>query len=456
MSKRPDLTFCGAAETVTGSRYLVRAGDQTILVDCGLFQGFKRLRERNWSPPPFSPKDVNAVVLTHAHIDHSGYLPRLCQDGFAGPIYCTKGTGDLLQILLRDSAHLMEEDAKRARRGGYSRHASPEPLYTVDDANQALKRLSCHPFDAAVPVAKGIEARFSRAGHIIGSSAVRLAWDGGSLVFSGDVGRPHDPIMKPPAPLPSADTLVIESTYGDRRHPSEEVSDVLAEVITSTAERDGTVIVPAFAVGRAQHLLHLIADLKQQGRIPDLPVSLDSPMAINASRLFCDNTVDHVLSDEACHAMCNVADYASTPEASKALDRSDVPRVIISASGMLTGGRVLHHLRRFLPFERNTLLMVGYQAGGTRGRSLVDGTDELKIHGQYVPVKARVVQVGGLSAHADYSEMIDWLARSDIRPKKVFVTHGEASAADAFRRRLRDRFGWDVVVPTDGSTWELP
>lgn len=456
MSRRPNLTFCGAAETVTGSRYLVRVGDLTVLVDCGLFQGFKRLRERNWSPPPFSPKDVDAVVLTHAHIDHSGYLPRLCRDGFSGPVYCTKGTGDLLQILLRDSAHLMEEDAKRAQRGGYSRHASPEPLYTADDAERALERLVCHPFDTPLNIATGMDAEFRRAGHIIGSSTVRLRWDAGSIVFSGDVGRPRDPIMKPPSLLPSADALVIESTYGDRRHPTDEVSDVLAEVINSTAERGGTVVVPAFAVGRAQHLLRLIAELKQQGRIPDLPVSLDSPMAINASRLFCNHVVDHVLSENECHAMCDVADYASTPEASKALDRSDDPRVIISASGMLTGGRVLHHLRRFLPFERNTLLMVGYQAGGTRGRSLVDGTDEIKIHGQYVPVKARVVQVGGLSAHADYSEMLDWLARSEVSPKKVFVTHGEASAADAFRRRLRDRFGWDVVVPTDGSTWEIP
>lgn len=449
------ISFLGAAETVTGSRYLVESDGSRILVDCGLFQGFKRLRLRNWESPPFAPSSLNAVVLTHAHIDHSGYVPRLCKAGFSGPVFCTAGTSDLLQILLPDSGHLQEEDAKRANRYGYSKHHPALPLYTEKDAQRSLHRLKPQPFHEPFDVAPGIRAQYSRAGHIVGSACLRLEVGDTAIAFTGDVGRPVDPIMKPPDPLPQADVLVTEATYGDRRHPTEEIHDALARVINDAVARGGALVVPAFAVGRAQHLLHIFAELRAQGRVPDIPAFLDSPMAINATKLFCRHTEDHRLSDDACMAMCNAAEYSSSPEQSKAIDQRTGPMLVISASGMATGGRVLHHLRRFLPSEKNTILVVGYQAAGTRGRALVEGADEVKIHGQYVPVRAHVEQIGALSAHADHHELEQWLRDSGIAPRRVFVTHGEPAACDAFRRRLVDSFGWDALVPADGSKWRL-
>jgi metallo-beta-lactamase family protein len=452
----PTLSFLGAVDTVTGSRYLVAGARGRVLVDCGLFQGPKKLRERNWADLPFDVASLDAVVLTHAHIDHSGYLPRLCKAGFTGPVYCTRGTRDLLQLLLPDSGYLQEEEANTANKRGYSRHHPALPLYTRSDAERSLEQLRAVAFGTTVEVAPGIVASFSRAGHILGSSCVRLVVDDDqSIVFSGDVGRPADPIMTPPEPLPAADTLVIESTYGDRLHATESIVDVLAREITATIERRGVMVVPAFAVGRAQHLLHMIARLRADRRIPDCPVYLDSPMAINATELFRSHAGDHSLSPAACADMCGVARYSQTVEDSKAIGRSGGPAIVISASGMCTGGRVLHHLARFLPDERATILFVGYQATGTRGRSLLDGARELKLLGQYVTVRARIVQVDGLSAHADYVELIDWLRRSSIAPRQVFVTHGEPAASDAFRRRLQETFDWRVRVPDVGETVQL-
>lgn len=449
------ITFLGAAETVTGSRYLVQSDGTRILVDCGLFQGWKRLRMRNWESLPFPPSSLDAVVLTHAHIDHSGYLPRLSKAGYAGPVYCTGGTSDLLAILLPDSGHLQEEDAKRANRYGYSKHRPALPLYTQQDAKNSLRQLRAQPFHEWFEVAAGVRARYSRAGHIVGSACLRLQVGDTTIAFTGDVGRPVDPIMKPPDLLEQADVLVTEATYGDRRHPPEEIHEAVAGVINEAVDRGGALVVPAFAVGRAQHLLHIFAQLRAQGRVPEIPAFLDSPMAISATKVFCRHTGDHRLSEAACTAMCDAAEYANSPEESKAIDRRTGPMLLISASGMATGGRILHHLKRFLPSEKNTILVVGYQAAGTRGRSLVEGVDEVKIHGQYVPVRARVVQVGALSAHADYHELEAWLRDAAIEPRRVFVTHGEPTACDAFRRRLVDTFGWDVVTPADGSTWTI-
>jgi metallo-beta-lactamase family protein len=449
------IRFLGAADTVTGSRYLVETDRARLLVDCGLFQGYKKLRERNWASLPFDPSTLDAVLLTHGHIDHTGYLPKLCKLGFKGRVHCTRGTSDLLQILLPDSGYLQEEDARRANKYGYTRHRPAEPLYTREDAERCLPQLSAHPFSESFEPASGVSATFTRAGHIIGSACLALRVGETTITFSGDVGRPSDPIMKPPAPLGATDYLVIESTYGDRRHPAEAVTDALARVVKETVEKRGVILVPSFAVGRAQHLLHLVAQLRAARRIPDVPVYLDSPMSIDATGIFCNHKEEHRISEDECRAMCLAAKYSRTPEDSKAIDWREGPMIVVSASGMATGGRILHHLRRFLPDEKNTVLFVGYQAAGTRGRALVDGTDELKIHGQYVQVKARVVRVEGLSAHADYAELIEWLKPAKLSPRRVFVTHGEPAAADAFRRRLRDTFGWDTVVPDDGSTWTL-
>lgn len=449
------ISFLGATGTVTGSKYLVESEQARVLVDCGLFQGVRSLRERNWSPPSDSMGKLDAIVLTHAHIDHSGYLPRLSKDGFRGRVYCTPGTRDLLHVLLPDAGHLQEESANFANRHEFSRHRPALPLYTRADAEACLGLLATRDFGDDFTAAPGVTVRFSRAGHIVGSSCVRLETRSATVSFSGDVGRPIDPIMRPPEPLPSADYIIVESTYGDRRHPEESVLDALARLVVETSTRGGAILVPAFAVGRAQHLLHILSQLRNAERIPELPIFLDSPMAIDATELFCRHKEDHRLSEAECHAMCKAAIYTRTTDASKAIDRRSGPMVIVSASGMATGGRILHHLRRFLPDERSAVLMVGFQAAGTRGRALVEGAHELMIHGHAVPVRARIAQIQGLSAHADYAEMLDWLRRSGLSPRRAFVTHGEPAAADAFRRRLRDEFGWDAVLPEDGSTYRL-
>lgn len=449
------LSFLGAAETVTGSRYLVESERSRVLVDCGLFQGYKRLRERNWATPGFTPASVDAIVLTHAHLDHSGYVPRMLQAGFAGPVYCTPGTRDLLRILWPDAGHLQEEEARLAALSGFSKHDPPLPLFTREQAERCLGLLQVVPYGERFAITDEVGARFSRAGHIVGSACLELQLLGTSLGFSGDVGRLRDPIMSPPALLPACDYLVVESTYGDRRHPAESSLEQLAQIVNETVSRGGSLVIPAFAVGRAQHVLHLFACLRAQGRLPAVPIFLDSPMAIDATAIFRDHADEHALSAEACRQMCAVARYSSTADDSKHIDASQGPLIVISASGMATGGRVLHHLKRFLPDARSTVLLVGYQAAGTRGRSLADGVDELKIHGQYVSVRAQVRKLDGLSAHADYAELIDWLRRSELRPRQVYVTHGEPAAADALRRRLRDEFGWKVVVPEHAACFTL-
>jgi metallo-beta-lactamase family protein len=449
------ISFLGAAETVTGSRYLIESDASRVLVDCGLFQGYKKLRERNWAAPGFSAAAVNAIVLTHAHLDHSGYLPRLMQAGFDGPVYCSAGTRDLLRILLPDAGYLQEEEAKFAARAGYSKHATPLPLFTRRDAERCLKLIEVVDYDTTFTVTSEVSANLLRAGHIVGSASVRLQLPETSICFSGDVGRPNDPIMSPPAPLRASDYLVVESTYGDRRHPNESALVELASIVRETIARGGSLVVPAFAVGRAQHLMHLLARLRLEGSIPQLPIYLDSPMAIDATSVFREHPEEHRLSRDECRQMCEVAQYCSSSDESRAIDASSGPLIVISASGMATGGRVLHHLKRFLPDARSTVLLVGYQSSGTRGRSLVDGAQELKIHGQYVPVRAQVRKLDGLSAHADYAETLAWLRQSALAPRKVFVTHGEPAAADALRRRLREQFGWDAVVPEHAACFPL-
>jgi metallo-beta-lactamase family protein len=451
----PSLVFFGATDTVTGSKALIEHDGVRVLVDCGLFQGLKELRLRNWETFSVEPKSIDAVVLTHAHIDHSGYLPRLCRDGFRGPVFCSDGTRDLLQVLLPDSGYLQEEQARYANRHGSSRHHPALPLYSQREAQESLAQLRTVGFGQSFALARGVQATLSRVGHIIGASSVRVEVGGRTVTFSGDVGRPHDPLMRAPEPLTATDVLVVESTYGDRRHPPTDPLEQLAAVLEETFDRGGVVVVPAFAVGRAQHLLHCVAQLRKAGRMRDVPVFLDSPMAIEATQIFVDNAADHRLSPAECGQMCRAARYSNTPEDSKAIDASSGPMLIISASGMATGGRVLHHLRRFMPDPRNTVLLVGFQSAGTRGRALLDGVEELKIHGDYIKVGAQIATIDGLSAHADWEEIVEWLATSAVRPERVFVNHGEPAAADALRRRLVDRFGWAVTLPHQGERFAL-
>lgn len=449
------ITFLGAVGTVTGSKYLVRAGKARLLVDCGLFQGFKNLRLRNWAPLPLDPSSLDAVILTHAHLDHSGYLPLLVRNGFRGPVLCTPGTADLCEILLRDSAMLQEKDAEFANRHGTSKHHPAQPLYTRKDADRALEQLRGVDYGEDTQIGNGVTLRFERAGHILGSALTRLTWKGTSLQFTGDLGRPESATMPPPARVEEADYLVVESTYGDRRHPDADPEDALAEVINRTSQRGGTVVIPAFAVGRTQTLLYHLSRLKQAKRIPDLPVFLDSPMAIDATEMFARHQGDHKLTHRECQEAFRVATYVRTPEDSRALDRSAMPMVLVSASGMATGGRVLHHLTHFAPDPRNTILFAGFQAGGTRGAAMVAGAGEVKIFGQYVPVKADVRNLDMFSAHADADEILGWLGQFRRPPTMTFITHGEPAASDALRHRIEENLGWACTVPDYKDRFDL-
>lgn len=442
-----EIEFLGAAGTVTGSKYLVRAGKKKVLVDCGLFQGFKQLRLRNWTPLSISPADIDVVVLTHAHLDHSGYLPILVRDGFAGKILCTSATRDLCEVLLADSGRLQEEEAQFANRHGFSKHSPALPLYTEQQARASLGQFAPIEFGTDVDLGDGVSLRLSPAGHMLGAATVRLSHEGQSLSFSGDLGRPQDLLVVPPAPLQSTDYLVVESTYGNRRHDPSNPQDMLEQVLNRTFQRGGVVVIPSFAVGRAQTLMYLIHLLKAAGRIPDVPVFLNSPMAVNATRIFHDHRGEHRLSPAECDAMCAAAKIVNSPEESKRLNQRKGPMVLIAGSGMATGGRVVHHLKAFAPDARNTVLFAGYQAGGTRGAAMVGGTDVIKIHGEYVAVRAEVASIDNLSGHADYVEILDWLRHAESPPRQVFVTHGEAEAADAMRRHIAESLHWEARVP---------
>ncbi len=458
------LTFLGATRTVTGSKYLVEANGKRLLVDCGLFQGRKELRLRNWERLPVAPETIEWVVLTHAHIDHTGYLPRLVRDGFRGTVFANPATADLCSILLPDSARLHEEDAAYAAKKGYSKHDPPLPLYTEAEAAAALKLIRAVPRGTRYALSEEFSVRGYDAGHILGSSMIELKVreNGGetSVVFSGDIGRYDWPILKDPERIERADYLVCESTYGDRDHPPGSGHDALAEVINRVANRGGVAVIPAFAVGRTQTILYLLRELEDWQKIPKLPVFIDSPMAIDVTHLYLRHHSDHDLNfsrEEKNGDPLNSrrVHMTRTVEESKQINNQTGPCIIISASGMATGGRVLHHLKRRLADQRNAVVLVGYQADGTRGRALLEGAKTLRMHGEDVPVLAEVVYLKQFSAHAGQREILRWLGGFAEPPKKTFVTHGESAAADALREKIRGELGWPAEVPeyTESVEW---
>ncbi|MFL6253766.1 MAG: MBL fold metallo-hydrolase RNA specificity domain-containing protein [Pyrinomonadaceae bacterium] len=464
------LSFWGGVGTVTGSKYLVESGGARVLVDCGLFQGLRELRERNWEDPPFDPKHIDAVIITHAHVDHTAYLPRLVRLGFEGPVYCTKGTADLLKLLLPDSARLQEEDAEYRNRKALTRHEPALPLYTEADARAALKLVrTCPNTGEPTEVAPGVRAGFHIAGHILGSSLVLLELDGAGadgkgrrVLFSGDLGHYDQPIIRDPVQPPACDYMLVESTYGDRLHEPEDPKAALARVVNEAAERGGPLLIPAFAVGRTQELLYHLRELEDEGRIPILPVRVDSPMAAAATQIYQrtkeehDEEYEEVLEQHRQPLRTRSMLTASTREESKRLNDEKGKRIIISASGMMTGGRVLHHARRVLPDERATVLFVGYQAAGTTGRKILEGSRYVRIMKEDVPVRCHVERIGGLSAHADWSEVLRWLEPLEgTPPRRVFTTHGEPESAAAMAAHIHERFGWRVDAPQYGDHVEL-
>jgi metallo-beta-lactamase family protein len=441
------LTFLGATNTVTGSKFLLTIGSKRILIDCGLFQGLKELRVRNWTKFPIEPKTIDAVVLTHAHIDHSGYLPLLIKNGFKGKVYCSQATKDLCAVLLPDSGYLQEEEAKFLNKHGMSKHKPALPLYTKEDAVNALPHLYPIPFRKLYKLDEGTFISLIPAGHILGATFVQFKHYDTTVLFSGDLGRPEDIIMYAPAIVQAADYLVIESTYGNRLHNKIDPLDELEVIIKRTVKRDGTIVIPAFAVGRAQHILYLMYLLRKQNRIPHVPIYLDSPMAKDATALFVKYSDLHRLDPALSKEVGEIAQIVGTKEESQALDLVTTPKIIISASGMLEGGRVLHHIKTFAPDERSTIVFAGYQAAGTRGADMINGKPEIKIFGQTVPVKAEVKVLSNMSAHADYNEILDWLGHFNHHPRKVFITHGEPEAASALKEKIQARYKWQCVVP---------
>jgi len=450
------LTFLGGAGTVTGSKHLLTLGSKRILVDCGLFQGLKALRLRNWEPFPIPVASLNEVVLTHAHLDHSGYLPSLIKQGYRRRVLCSQGTADLCGILLPDSGHLQEQEAESANRHGYSRHHPALPLYSQADAERAAARLNPIAFHQSIPLAGGdAQLTLRRAGHILGAACVEIESPAGRIVFSGDLGRYGDPIMVDPETPADPDWVVVESTYGDRLHEHGDPADALGEVIRRTVKRGGVVVIPSFAVGRTQALLYHLRQLKDRNAIPDLPIYLDSPMAQDVTDLYRHSLYDHRLSEAQCRRAFSVARFTRTVEESKAINHNSMPKVVISASGMATGGRVLHHLKNYLLDARNTVVLAGFQAPGTRGASLANGAATVKMLGQWIDVHAEVVELPMLSAHADSDELMRWLGGFSKPPQHVFITHGEPHASASLKDRIRRELGWSCSVPEPGSMSRL-
>jgi metallo-beta-lactamase family protein len=441
-----NITYLGGAETVTGSKFLLQTKQTKVLVDCGLFQGYKWLRQRNWHTPAFDVEKLDAILLTHAHLDHSGYIPVLYKNNFRGPVYTHHASKDLCEILLADSGHIQEEDAKYLGRHHLSKHENPQPLYDRATAEKSMELFEGIEFNERVQIGD-IEFYLQPAGHILGAASIIVHAEGQVIGFSGDVGRSNDLFMREPKPLPEVDHLLLESTYGNRRHEPIDPAQQLADVVNATVAKGGTLLIPSFAVGRAQILQHLLATLMDQGRIPKLPVYLDSPMAISVSDLYCHYADFHRLSKAQCAHMCDVVTYTRAVDESKALADITYPHVIIAGSGMATGGRILHHMKRLLGDHRTTLLFAGYQAGGTRGAKMLAGMESVKIHGQWWPVKAAIQMISGLSGHADYTEIQQWLEHSALRnDTRIHLVHGDPETLDAHCDHLRQSTPYKIDI----------
>jgi len=457
----PTLTFLGAAGTVTGSKHLLDLGDHRVLIDCGLFQGLKELRLRNWAALPIDPKRIDAVILTHAHLDHCGYLPRLVGGGFRGRIFCTPGTRDLCTLVLPDSAHIQEEDARHANRHGYSKHSPALPLYTELDAARTLTLLQPVGYDRPVPVVPGLDVEFINAGHLLGSAYARVRLGDKTILFGGDLGRYGRPILPDPSPVDEADVLLVESTYGDRLHDKDDGGARLAAIVNDSVARGGKLIIPSFAIGRVEEVVYWLKRLEQAKRIPVLPVYIDSPMAAGALQFYTQrlNELDPDMkpAERDLCAFCTARmTIVATPQESAALTASRGPAIVIAASGMATGGRVLHHLMAGLPDPKNTVLFVGYQAAGTRGRTLADGAKQVKLLGQIVPVHARVERLDSMSAHADAAEIMRWLSNFKRPPAMTYLVHGEPVALAALAARIQRELAWPTHVAGYLERVDLP
>lgn len=456
------LRFLGACGTVTGSKFLLEAGSRRVLFDCGVFQGSSALKEKNWSAPSFDPSSVEAIVLTHAHIDHTGYFPRLAKSGFSGPVYATPPTLGLLEYLWPDAANLHEEDARYANQKGYSRHRPALPFFDSEDARKALELVKPVPFHERIELASGLSFTFRRVGHILGAAFIAVEADGKRLVFSGDVGQRNVPILKDPETPDAADYLLLESTYGNRLHPAGSPREELGRAVARTIARRGVVLIPAFAVGRAQDVLYHLRSLQREGKLDsDLPIYVDSPMAVSAVDLYCGALSEHDLemTELRDRGLCPIegptVQLVRDRVESKALNDRKGPMVIVSASGMLSGGRIMHHLKRRLPDPETTLLFVGFQAAGTLGRRILEGAHEVRVHGQDVPVRAEILEIPALSAHADQRGLIEWAGAMPAPPRRVYLVHGEPAAREALAAALRAKPGWDVVLPEEGQADEL-
>jgi len=458
------VKFLGGAKTVTGSKYLIEIDDEfRFLFDCGLFQGLKELRLRNWDRLPIDASTINAVVISHAHIDHTGYLPRLCKEGFTGPVYCTPSTGDLMEIMLLDSAKLQEEEAEYAKRKGFSKHAEPKPLYSEDDARMVFPLMKRFRYKQRFKIHPRIEVVYHDAGHLLGSAITEIFIRGDNqtkkLVFSGDLGRYDQEFLHDPATITNADILFVESTYGNRENDAVNLDETLSKIINETFDNDGIVLVPAFAVGRTQTFLYHLRLLMEEGLIPDVPVYIDSPMAISASALYARYPECHKMNfdaDDLTYALqTRTVVFCKSKEQSIQLNTLKKNAIIISASGMMTGGRILHHLYQRLPNPNDTLLIIGYQAAGTRGRKILDGDNDIRIFGVDVPIRCRKEYISGLSGHADKSELLRWLSGFREKPKFTFTVHGENDSMNEFAENIRNQFRWKVTVPEYLESFEL-